>query len=61
MTPRIDGKKFDRWDRAYLFRMLAGGHYGRDFCRDFGIEDNIMRFTRDRDYCRAYIKTHYVR
>jgi hydroxyacyl-ACP dehydratase HTD2-like protein with hotdog domain len=63
---KLDGYKsvkpeeYENWRKQFTADALLGLRYGQSFCNFFSIRDNLLYFTREIDWCDAYIKDKYI-
>lgn len=57
---RITEQQYEDWKRQFTADALIGLRYGQSFCNRFGVEDNLLFFTREIDWCERYIRDKYL-
>ena len=57
---QVTEQQYEDWKRQFTADALLGLRYGQSFCNFFGITDNLLYFTREIDWCDAYIKDKYI-
>jgi hypothetical protein len=58
---RISRSEYDQWARGFVFEGLRDQRYGQSFCNRFGIQDNILFYSRTVEEADRYIQRVYVR
>jgi hypothetical protein len=56
----VSPEQYEDWKKQFTADALLGLRYGQSFCNTFGIEDNLLFFTREIDWCQRYIKDKYI-
>ena len=56
----IEPEAYEDWKRQFTADALLGQRYGQSFCNFFSVEDNLLFFTREIDWCERYIKDKYL-
>jgi len=58
---RVTEEEYLQWARGFVFEGLRDQRYGQSFCNRFGIQDNILFYSRSVDEADSYIRKVYVR
>lgn len=56
----IEPKAYENWKKQFTADALLGQRYGQSFCNRFDIEDNLLYYTREIDWCDRYIQDRYI-
>ena len=56
----ISNEQYESWKQEFSWDALKGLRYGQSFCNSFGVNDNILFYTRDVNECDRYIKNTYL-
>ena len=57
---QVTDQQYEDWKRQFTIDALLGQRYGQSFCNCFGLEDNLLFFTKDIAWCERYIKDTYI-
>lgn len=57
----ISPDQYRQWAAGFVFEALRDQRYGQSFCRQFGIQDNILYYTSTVADADRYIRENYVR
>ena len=57
----VTQEQYEQWARGFVFEGLRDQRYGQSFCNHFGIQDNILFYSRLVEEADRYIRKMYVR
>ena len=57
----VSQDQYQQWAAGFVFEALRNQRYGQSFCRQFGIQDNILYYSTTVADADRYIRENYVR
>ena len=57
----VSPEQYRQWAAGFVFEALRNQRYGQSFCRQFGIQDNILYYSTTVADADRYIRENYVR
>lgn len=57
----VSPEQYRQWAAGFVFEALRDQRYGQSFCRQFGIQDNILYYSSTVADADRYIRENYVR